>query len=212
MAEPGRGAPVPRTDTVVRDADWTDEDMAGRDYERVAFLDMDLTELVDESSTFTDCTFTGSRFNASTHTDAAFVNCTFSGCSFFDAAFTHCKLVGSLFTGCSFGLLVVSGGDWSFVGLPGADLRRARISRVRMREADLTGARMQGAVLHHVDLSGASLHRAVLDRADLRGSDRSAVDPLTVSLKGAVIDAGQAIVRAGALGLDVGTDLPPGGR
>jgi fluoroquinolone resistance protein len=57
----------------------------------------------------------------------------------------------------TFGLFKVAGGDWSFVGLPGADLRNASISGVRMREADLTGARCQGATLQHVDLSGAWL-------------------------------------------------------
>ena len=75
-----------------------------------------------------------------------------------------------------------------------------------MREADLTGARCQGATLRRVDLAGAWLDSADLSGADLRGSDLSAVDPLTVELKGAIVDVDQAIVVAGALGLDVRPD------
>ena len=30
-----------------------------------------------------------------------------------------------MFDGCTFGLFEVDGGDWSFTGLPGADLRRS---------------------------------------------------------------------------------------
>jgi uncharacterized protein YjbI with pentapeptide repeats len=88
---------------------------------RVAFLDVDLTEVVDEGSVFSECTFSGSAFYVSTHTDAAFVNCTFVNCAFFDATFTRCKLVASMFDRCTFNLTKVVGGDWSFVG---PDVRR----------------------------------------------------------------------------------------
>ena len=42
--------------------------------------------------------------------------------------FTDCKLVGSRFDRCRFDGLTVDGGDWSFTGLAGADLRRARFT------------------------------------------------------------------------------------
>jgi uncharacterized protein YjbI with pentapeptide repeats len=108
-----------------------------------------------------------------------------------------------MFDGTSFDLMKATGGDWSFVGLPGADLRKARFEHMRMREADLTGARLEGAVLRGVDLSGAWLAKADLSRCDLRGSDLSSLDPLTVQLKGALIDHHQATVIATNLGLDV---------
>ena len=113
------------------------------------------------------------------------------------------KLVGGLFDACTYDLLKVKGGDWSFTGLPGADLRRASFTDVRMREADLTGARCAGAEFRRVDLSGASLHQADFSGCDLRGSDLSAVDPSATGLKRAVIDPYQAVVLATAWGLDV---------
>jgi uncharacterized protein YjbI with pentapeptide repeats len=203
MAERRYGAPAPPTESEVRHEDWACDDISGQEHARVAFHHVDLTEVVDQGASFTECAFSNCRFNASAHTDAAFVNCTFTNCSFFDATFTGCKLVGSMFDRCTFGLLKVTGGDWSFVGLPGADLSKSEIVRVRMREADLTAATCTGATFRDVDLGGALLHRTDLTRADLRGSDLSTVDPLTVTLRDAVIDPNQAMTLAEALGMKV---------
>jgi fluoroquinolone resistance protein len=211
MAERRYGAPATPTESEVRHEDWACDDISGQEHTRVAFHDVDLTEVVNQGASFTECTFSNCRFNVSAHTDAAFVNCTFTNCSFFDATFTGCKMVGSMFDRCTFGLLKVRGGDWSFVGLPGADLSKSEIVGVRMRECDLTAARCTDATLRHTDLSGALLHRADLSRTDLRGSELSTLDPLAASLRGAVIDPDQAAVLAQALGLDVRPALPPPG-
>src|SRR3954454_15186405 len=123
MADRRRGVP---TESTIRD--WDDADPSGQTYRRVLFVDSDLTEINNTGGVFDECTFRGVRFNASTHTDAAFVNCTFVRCSFFDTTFTRCKLMGSWFDDCTYSLMKVTGGDWSFVGLPGADLRGAELS------------------------------------------------------------------------------------
>jgi uncharacterized protein YjbI with pentapeptide repeats len=209
MAERRYGAAAPPTESEVRHEDWACDDISGQEHARVAFHHVDLTEVVDQGASFTECVFSDCRFNASVHTDAAFVNCAFTNCSFFDATFTGCKLVGSMFDRCTFGLLKVTGGDWSFVGLPGADLSKSRIVGVRMRECDLTAAKLAGATLQHSDLSGALLHATDLTRADLRGSDLSTLDPLAASLRQAVIDPDQAAVLAEALGLTVELPVPP---
>jgi uncharacterized protein YjbI with pentapeptide repeats len=98
---------------------------------------------------------------------------------------------------------LVDGGDWSFVGLAGADLRSASFIDVRMREADLSGVLGTGMTLQRVDLAGTTFAKASLDQADLRGCDLSTLDPMTVSLRGTIIDWSQAIVLAAAYGLDV---------
>jgi fluoroquinolone resistance protein len=203
MAERAHGRQAPQTQTTVRGEDWYAKVLSGCNHERVEFIDIDMMETTNEGGVFTDCTFRGVRFNVSVHSNAAFVNCTFVRCTFFDSSFTGCKLTGSMFDDCTFGLLKVSSGDWSFTGLPGADLRGAEFLDVRMREADLTGARCEGATLRRVDLSGAWLHNANLSRCDLRGSVLDGLDPLTVALKGAKIDTFQAVAIATGLGLDV---------
>jgi fluoroquinolone resistance protein len=203
MAERKQGAKAPETESTVTGADWYGQDISGQNHARVLFVDLDLTEVENNGAVFTECTFRRARFNVSAHVGAAFVNCTFANCNFYDASFTDCKLVGSVFDRCTFDVMKVSGGNWSFVGLPGADLRTASFARVNLREADLTRARFEGAPLRDVDLSGASLHGANLARCDLRGSDLSAIDPENVEMRGAIITFDQAIVIAEALGLDV---------
>ena len=195
--------PIPDRELVVHGEDWYGRDLSGSRYARYSFLDTDWTEVTTRGAVFEECTFAGVRFNASRHAGAAFTNCIFRGCTFFDTRFTDCKLVGSLFQRSTFTLFQVSGGDWSFVGLPGADLRQAVFEDVRMREVDLTAARLEKAVLTGCDLSGAMLHGSKLISADLRGSNLSSLDPLTVELGGAMIDLEQAAVVATALGLRV---------
>jgi uncharacterized protein YjbI with pentapeptide repeats len=203
VAERKHGLPPPPTTSTFDATSWGDRSFSGSRHVAVLFVGTDLSDVVEQRATFTDCTFRGVLFSGSSHVDAAFTNCTFTDCTFFDTRFTRCKLVGSMFDRCAFRLLMVDEGDWSFVGLPGADLRHATFDRTRMREADLTGARFDGATIRDVDLSGAWLHRASFEKADLRGSDLSSLDPLNVDLAGARIDATQATVIAEALGLIV---------
>ena len=197
------GAPTPTTDRTVAGENWDGRDISGETHTRIAFMDLDLTEVVNTGAVFTDCTFQRARFNVSKHQDAAFINCTFTACSFFDTTFTECKLVGSKFDRCTYDLMRVVGGNWSFVGLSGADLRKATFRETRLREADLAGVKCQGASLRDVDLSGASLDGANFTDSDLRGSDLSAVEPEHVVLTGAIITLNQAVVLITSMGLDV---------
>jgi fluoroquinolone resistance protein len=203
------GAAPPETETEIANTDWYGDDLSACSHTRVAFRDVDLTESSGRGSLFSECTFRDCRLNASRYRDAAFLNCTFTGCVFFDASFVDCKLVGSMFDRCRFGPFTCEGGDWSFVGLPGADLGSASFTGVRMREVDLTGAHCAGAKLRGVDLSGASLHGADLERADVRGSDISSLDPAAVKLHGMIVDPDQTMVIATALGLDVRSEGAP---
>lgn len=194
------------TETEIADADWEGEDLSGQEHERVLLRSVDLTDAVSRGASFVQCTFRECRFNGSKHVGTGFVNCTFDRCAFFDTTFEDCKMMGSRFQRCSLDLLVAKGGDWSFVGLAGADLRRASFRDLRMREADLTAARADGGRLRGTDLSGALWQRASLVGTDLRGSDLSSLDPTSVTLAKAIIDPDQAITVALALGLDVELD------
>ena len=203
MAERNYGEAAPRTTNTISGADWYGQELNRRQYQSTLFVDLDLTDAKNVGTIFNECTFRRARFSSSTHHSAAFLNCTFISCSFFDSKFTECKLMGSMFDGCQLDGMQVVDGDWSFVGLPGADLRRTSFKGTRLREADLTGARCQGGSICDVDLSGAWLHSADFSRCDLRGSDLSAIEPENVRLKDAIITIDQTIVIAEALGFDV---------
>ncbi len=193
-------------ESVLSKEDWDSRDISGQTFVRVMLADIDMTEAINNGASFTKCTFQRVQFNVSVHRDAAFTNCTFANCSFFDTQFIECKFVGSKFERCTYDLMKVSGGNWSFVGLVGADLRKATFRDTRMREADLSGVRCQGGSILDVDLAGASLERANFTECDLRGSEISALDPQSAVIKGAIISYEQALVIATALGLDVRPD------
>jgi fluoroquinolone resistance protein len=203
VPELGAAGDVPAAGDEVREEDWDGRSIDGLTYSGVSFIDVDMTELRSHGCAFTDCHFRQVRFNASRHVDSAFVNCTFTQCGFFDSRFENCKMIGSTFTRCTFSTLTADGGDWSFVGLAGEDIRSASFTRLRMREADLTGVRAGGATLRDLDLAGATFHGADLSRADLRGSDLTDLDPAAVELRGATIGWQQAVQLASALGLEV---------
>ncbi|RKT53894.1 pentapeptide repeat-containing protein [Saccharothrix australiensis] len=59
MAERGRGAPTPPTDTTVHDRDWAVNEITGGRYERTAFVDVDMADLLNQGSTSTGCVFRG---------------------------------------------------------------------------------------------------------------------------------------------------------
>lgn len=203
MAERRYGEAPPKTDSTIASADWYGRQIERERYDNTLFVDLDLTEANTVGVVFHECTFRRARFNASSHQASAFVNCTFVSCKFFDSRFKECKFVGSMFDACEFDQMQVTGGDWSFTGLPGAALGRASFKETRLREADLTGASCKGGSLRDVDLSGAWLHGADFTTCDLRGSDLTAFDPENVLLKDAIITIDQTIVIAEALGLDV---------
>ncbi|WP_423454790.1 pentapeptide repeat-containing protein [Ottowia sp. VDI28] len=119
MAKRAYGAPAPETHSTRVGESWYGEDLNHQTHTAVLFSELDMTEVTNKGSIFTDCTFRRARFNSSVHVDAAFLNCTFVACKFFDASFTDCKFVGAMFDGCMFEVMRVDGGDWSFAGLPG---------------------------------------------------------------------------------------------
>ena len=194
--------PLPPTTAEVDGESWDGRTITGT-HDGVLFREVDMSEVVTAGATFTGCVFRDVRLNASRHTASAFLQCAFVQTSFFGARFEGAKMVGSWFDRCTFSSFTVEGGDWSFVGLAGADLGRASFVGARLREADLTGVKAVGATLRDCDLTGAWLHHADLTRADLRGSDLATLDPSIVSLAGAQVRWQQAVQIATALGLDV---------
>ncbi|MEV6305745.1 pentapeptide repeat-containing protein [Actinoplanes sp. NPDC051861] len=183
--------------------DWDAGASELRSHEGVTFADLDLCETEVRGVEFSGCTFRDARFNCSQQDDVAFLNCTFVNCTFFDATFTDCKMVGSGFERCTFDIMTVEGGDWSFVVLHRADLSSTTFTGTRMREADLTGARCHGATMRDLDLSAATLTGVDFTGCDLRGTDLSALDPLTAQVRNAIITGDQAITVAAALGLQI---------
>ena len=129
--------------------------------------------------------------------------CTFERTSFFDATLVGCKLTGSELVGCTLLPLTVDGGDWSYVSLRQADLRRVELTGLNLEEVDLAEADLTGASLHSCRMARASLRGALLRGASRVGSDLSGVQLAEVDLRGVTIDLAQAALVAESLGATV---------
>jgi uncharacterized protein YjbI with pentapeptide repeats len=57
------GRPPAPTDTRIDREDWYEQDLTGREYERVLFQDLDMTDSTGSRVRFVDCTLRGARFD-----------------------------------------------------------------------------------------------------------------------------------------------------
>ncbi|WP_236636012.1 pentapeptide repeat-containing protein [Exiguobacterium sp. SH5S13] len=114
--------------------------------------------------------------------------------------FDQCKTTGSSFESCTFGGVTVRGGDWSFVNLRHAPLRKMDWSDVRLVEADLYGADLKESRWTNAALTRAVLQHADCTAADFIGADMDGVDFTDVTLKKTKLDVMQAVQVARSLG------------
>lgn len=187
----------------VRSRDFVGVRVDRRRYERVTFIDCDLSEIETDHATFVDCSFRRCRLNGSTHDGTAYTSCTFVDVDFFGATFTGCKLTGSTLKACELRSVTATGGAWDFMTMPRHDVTSCAFRDLRMTETDLAGLKGRGSTFVDVDLTGCDLTEADLRDADLRGSLLYSVDPLSTRLDGARVSVDQALQLASNLGLSI---------
>ncbi|MDQ3502755.1 MAG: pentapeptide repeat-containing protein, partial [Actinomycetota bacterium] len=122
------GPPSLQPGSRVRQQDWEGRDLSGTRQESVELVEVDVTDVVATGARWVDSTFRDCRFTGASFTRTALTGCTSIGCDLAGVTFTDCTLVGSRFGRCRYDRLTVQGGDWSFAGLRGADLRRTRFT------------------------------------------------------------------------------------
>ncbi|HVE90892.1 MAG TPA: pentapeptide repeat-containing protein [Actinomycetota bacterium] len=190
---------------VVDDAAWTGVSFEQCDLTNARFIDSDLC-----GSRWLRCTGDRPAFGNCDLTEALFEGCDLAGAGFAsisaaDAAWRDCKLLNATFTD-----LQGFGWDFSSCVLMYADLRdlgfrKHVLDRLDLTESDLRGADFREASFRDVKLVRADIRGADFLGADLRGADLGPLDDLErlSALKGAIISPHQAIVVAGALGINV---------
>ena len=65
MAERAHGAAAPPTHSTIAGASWFGQDLVQQVHTAVLFRDLDMSEVHNTGSVFTDCTFRHARFNNS---------------------------------------------------------------------------------------------------------------------------------------------------
>ena len=100
--------------------------------------------------------------------------------------------------------VTIEKGDWSCTSLRQANLSKQSMRGVRFVEADLYDCNLEKCDLRDADLSRAQLSRVRLHGADLRGAVMDGVNFKSFDVKGARMDAGQAVAFLRSYGAKVG--------
>lgn len=170
----------------------------------------DLSRLCLSKVRFENCTFFGSSFEKGEFTDLIFENCNFSGCNFSDSyfnrcAFLSCKGVGATFYGSSIQNLTMDLCSMNYANFDSSKLTKVRICSTELGESNFAQCRMKEIVWEQVVLRQASFFKTPLKGMDFTTSDIGGwvLSDECWELKGAVVDANQAVELAKRLGIVV---------
>jgi uncharacterized protein YjbI with pentapeptide repeats len=152
--------------------------------------------------------FTQTRLNKLRVTDLCAEVCEFSGSNWENPRLRRVEFIGCRLLGVQW--LEVQCDDVFFKDciLEGAVLVKTTCNAVRFEKCNLRGvildeSNLSGVVFSHCDLTNASFRASTLNKTDLCGSILNGVQANPQDLRGAIIDAAQAIQVVGLLGLTV---------
>lgn len=117
--------------------------------------------------------------------------------------FVDCRLTGLSASAIECNDVLVQDCDLRYAQLASATFRASEFQHCDCTEADLQEADLAGCKFQDCNLSRADLHRARLQNADLRTSDLETLQIGLNDVRGAIVDAPQAMVLARLLGLQI---------
>jgi uncharacterized protein YjbI with pentapeptide repeats len=170
------------------------------------FSEMDLSErriasLRGSNLVFDRVSFANSEIGSTRLSDVRFTQCDFSNAQMrgFEASrveFIDCKLTGMNALGCR----------WQDVLLDHCDGRFAQLSEGRIRRSEIRATQLREAALNRVDFEGTRFSEVVLRKADLANTKLAGLDLTSceieditlhvADLRGAIVNAGQAMELA----------------
>ena len=184
-----------------------------------AFSGLELADAVADGTVFENvafrsCTFERVNLSNCTFTDVLFSGCRFVRCDLGRSWLNRCDFRSCLAPGLSFLKGRLTGVSLADCQLSYADFSEAAVDQLVASETRLSEASFHATRLRHLALSGCDLTRAAFFRTSLAGVDLSSCDiaGLRVSsdlreLRGAVIEADQAVELVGLLGVHIKEEI-----
>lgn len=114
-----------------------------------------------------------------------------------------CRLTGLRTSAVEWQDVLVQNGDMRYAQLQSGKFRTCEFEACNLQEADLQGAELSGAIFRSCQLSRADFRRAKLYETDFRSSEVEGMLAGMNDLKDAIVDAGQAMVFARLMGLQI---------
>ena len=117
--------------------------------------------------------------------------------------FVNCRMTGLRGGEADCQDLLISEGDQRYCQFRFSQFRSAEFDSCDLEEADFHGTNLSGSVFRKCNLRNAEMSRAKLMNADLRGSQVEGLQLNAEDIRGAVVDAAQAMVLALLLGIRI---------
>jgi uncharacterized protein YjbI with pentapeptide repeats len=177
----------------VTGADWRGRKMGalrleGAVLERVCLADCRVGSIVMKDVRLVGCELANLSTHGMTLTRVEFIDCRMTGLSGGDVEALD---------------LLIREGDQRYLQMRAGRCKGAEFDECNFEEADFQGTDFSGAVFRRCNLRNVEMGAARLGEADLRGSVLEGMHIATEGLRGAVVDAGQAMTLALLLGVRI---------
>lgn len=193
-----------------------------------AFIEGDLKEIGDKiynmsytsgvisedfcSVNFYECIFRGVSFKGKMKSclfqDVIFEKCDFSNCDFSEGVFRRvrfdtCRMMGTDLSSSSFTDTVFHNGQCAYINLNGSKWKDCLMEGTLFCEGSLSMCTFRTTDVSHCDFSGCEFAHTPMKDFNLSSSEIEGIAVTPQDLKGAIINAEQAIACAKILGLKV---------
>ena len=167
-----------------------------------------VSRLAVEGSLLEHVQFADGQFGSAVWKDVRLVNCDLANVRAHRLILTRVEFVDCRLTGFSAASLewqdvLIRNTDLRYAQLAGGAFRNCEFQQCECAEADFQNADLSGSVIRTCRLTGADLQAAKLRHTDFRGSEIEGMLVGLHDLRGAVVDAAQAIVLARLLGVEI---------
>jgi len=148
------------------------------------------------------------RFGSIVMKDVRLVGCELANLSTHGMTLTRVEFIDCRMTGMNGGEVVgldvlIREGDQRYMQMRAGRFKGAEFEDCNFEEADFQGTDFSGSVFRRCNLRNVEMGAARLFDADLRGSALEGMHIATEGLRGAVVDAGQAMTLALLLGVRI---------
>jgi uncharacterized protein YjbI with pentapeptide repeats len=185
--------------------------VAGEPIEESHIVDLDLSgrklrALNAKSSIFDGVSFAGCEIPSPRLRDVRLVKCDLSNATLrgFEATrveFIDCRLIGMAAIECHWQDVLIENCDGRYARFNDGRVHTCEFRASNFTEADLRATDLEFTIFTHVILNRADLSRSKLRNTDLRGAEIDGIIVGPEDVRGAIVNAGQAMDFARLLGL-----------
>ncbi len=152
--------------------------------------------------------FSGSSFGSIVWKDVRLIRCDLANLETHGLNLIRVELIDCRMTGVRAGIadcqdILFSGGDQRYSQFRFSRFQSAEFDSCNFAEADFQGTDLSGSIFRRCNLENAEMSKARLMNADLRGSRVEGLQMNAADIRGAVVDASQAMIFAALLGIRI---------